>query len=331
MSRGVFAEWQPRYAEHGIPTFPVCGKKPAVRGYLRVGLPASSELAAKFENADAFGFALRPAGIAVVDVDTPDERVLAEALDHYGPTPIVIRSGSGHFQAWYRRQDEGRRIRPDPKLPIDILGTGYVVAPPSAGPRRLYEIIQGTLADLPHLPTLKNRPAGCGDHERAVAPDETRDVGSRNTTLWRHCMAEAHFCDDFDSLLDVARTRNAQFNLPLDDAEVLKAARSAWGYTERGQNLVGRQHVRIAYAVIDELLTNNSDAYLLLTLLLRHNADQTRFPVANAMAEAMPPGGWALKRFRSARSSLLDLGFIVCVRGASSYCGAALYTWGSKR
>jgi hypothetical protein len=40
-SDGIFAEWQPRYAGHGIPTYPVRiigkDKKPAVSNYLKMG------------------------------------------------------------------------------------------------------------------------------------------------------------------------------------------------------------------------------------------------------------------------------------------------------
>ena len=115
-------------------------------------------------------------------------------------------------------------------------------------------------------------------------------------------MREAHDCDDLDDLLDVARTANADCVPPLPDSEVVKLSRSAWEYTERGQNLVGRQHVRISFEVIDHLFAIDLDAYVLLTLLLRHHADRRRFFVANAMAESMPPDGWALKRFRSARA-----------------------------
>ena len=57
---GTFAEWQPRYAERGIATFPVENKKPAVRGYLKVGPDRSRELAKKFARHDTFGFALGP-------------------------------------------------------------------------------------------------------------------------------------------------------------------------------------------------------------------------------------------------------------------------------
>ena len=37
---GLFAEWQPRYAEHRVATFPVEGKRPCVRAWDRVGLRA---------------------------------------------------------------------------------------------------------------------------------------------------------------------------------------------------------------------------------------------------------------------------------------------------
>ena len=102
-------------------------------------------------------------------------------------------------------------------------------------------------------------------------------------------MRAAHHCDDLDDLLDVARTANADCVPPLADAEIVKLARSAWDYTERGENLVGRQHVQVSFEVIDQLLGVDPDAYVLLSLLLRHHADRGHFFVANAMAESMPP------------------------------------------
>jgi hypothetical protein len=153
---GLFAEWQPQYASHGIATFPVRGKKPAVKGYLKLGTQVSEQLALKFANDNAFGFACRCNRIAVLDVDTPDERLLADALTLFGPTPIIVRSGSGNYQAWYRHNGERRHVRPDPSKPIDILGDGYVVAPPSLGGKGPYQIIQGTLDDLDRLPVMRN-------------------------------------------------------------------------------------------------------------------------------------------------------------------------------
>ena len=91
-------------------------------------------LARRFPDCDAFGFRVGArANITVLDIDTPDERVLADALDKHGNTPVVVRSGGGKFQAWYSHNGERRSIRPDRSRPIDILGDGYVVAPPSHG------------------------------------------------------------------------------------------------------------------------------------------------------------------------------------------------------
>jgi hypothetical protein len=115
--RGLFAEWQPIYAEHGIATFPVVidgggGKRPAVKGYLKVGSILSRELAIRFPDNDAFGFALgRSNRITVLDVDTSDERVLSDALAKHGASPLIVRSGSGNWQAWYRHGGESRHVR----------------------------------------------------------------------------------------------------------------------------------------------------------------------------------------------------------------------------
>ena len=324
-STGIFAEWQPRYAEQGIATFPVVGKKPAVRGYQSLGLRASNALATRFSAAGAFGLALKRAGIVVVDVDTTDERVLIEALERHGPSPFVVRSGSGHFQAWYRRQNERRLIRPDTDRPIDILGQGYVVAPPSRGERGSYQMIQGTLDDLARLPGLRNAV------DVTEAPQGAVGTGKRNETLWRHCMAEAIYTDDFDALLDVARTHNYEFSPPLSDAEVAKTARSAWDMTVQGKNWFGSgERVVTTFDEIDGLMRDHPDAFLLLTMLRRHHSIGT-FVVANAMAGIMSSGGWARKRFATARQVLIDIGELVQVRPASKATGPALFRFKGGR
>jgi hypothetical protein len=156
---GAFSEWQPRYAERGIPTFPVIitgkNKKPAISNYMNVGHPASSQFALRFGDVNALGFVLgKHSRITVLDVDTPDERVLADALDRYGKTPVIVRSGSGNHQAWYKHNGETRQIRPLRNRPLDILGDGFVVAPPSRGAKADYRFIQGGLDDLASLPTM---------------------------------------------------------------------------------------------------------------------------------------------------------------------------------
>ena len=299
MTRGLFAEWQPRYAEHGIATFPVRGKVPAIRSYLRLRLPGSRSLVERFADASAFGFAPKPSGIVVVDVDTPRRdraRRYARSVRRHAVRGAL---GRGQLPGLVQADRRGTAHPPDPDVPIDILGDGFVVAPPSLGEKGSIRDHSGLARRSPDPANPEEpTPGRVSDAWLNSSEDEPVGEGHRNRSLWRFCMREAHHCDDLDDLLDVARTANADCLPPLADAEVVRIARSAWDYTERGQNLVGRQHVRISFEVVDQLLGVDPDAYVLLSLLLRHHADRRRFFIANAMAERMPPSGWALKRFR---------------------------------
>lgn len=316
MSAGAFATWQPRYAEMGIATFPVVNKTPAIRGYLKLKPGGSSKLVARFPEATAFGLALKPSGITVVDVDTPNERVLADALARHGDTPFIVQSGSGHFQAWYRGRDEGRSIRPDPGIPIDILGDGFVVAPPSVGEKGTYRIIQGTLNDLAALPSLLNPP----ESRRAFSATQ----GRRNDELWRYCMQQAHYCDNLEALLDVARTANGNCLPPLADVEVVRVAESAWQRTQRGENWFGSGRlVPFTHDELDTLLERSPDAFVLLAVLRRRHWGRNFF-IANAMSAHMP-GRWTEKRLARARRDLVSAGKIEMVRPAGKGRGPAIY------
>jgi len=71
---GVFAEWQPRYAKHGVATFPVQNKRPRIHHWQKAGLLGSSQLAMKFADADAFGFQCGKRNrITLIDIDSRDE------------------------------------------------------------------------------------------------------------------------------------------------------------------------------------------------------------------------------------------------------------------
>lgn len=322
--------WQLQYAARRIATFPVRVsdgvKKPAIRGWQRVGLPASAKLAEKFAGADAFGFCPgRRSGLTILDVDTNDERVLAYALDRHGPTPIVVRSGSGNHQAWYRHNGEKRLIRPEPDTPIDILGSGFVVAPPSRGIKSHYQFILGGLDDLHRLPRLRGLPANVNRRTGTIAPQSTDLIreGVRNRTLWEHCMGAAHHCDDLDALLDVARTRNAEFSPPLPDDEVVKVATSTWRYTVRGENWFGRPGVFFDANVADRFIRTDQDAFILLAFLRANNKPDRVFMVANGLANAL---GWTEKRVARTRNRLLEGKFIGRVSPARQH-RPAWYRW----
>jgi hypothetical protein len=322
--------WQPQYAARRIATFPVRVsdgvKKPAIRGWQHIGLPASAKLAERFAAVDAFGFCPgRRSGLTILDVDTNDERVLAYALVRHGPTPIVVRSGSGNHQAWYRHNGEQRLIRPEPDTPIDILGSGFVVAPPSRGIKWHYQFIRGGLDDLDDLPHLRGLSANVNGQTRTAAPPDTERIreGVRNTDLWNHCMKTARHCDDLDALLDVARTRNAAFSPPLSDDEIVKVATSAWGYTVRGENGFGRPGVFFDANVADRFIRTDQDAFILLAFLRANNKPDRVFMVANGLANAL---GWTEKRVARTRSRLLEGKFIERVSPARQH-RPARYRW----
>ena len=191
---GVFSRWQPEYAAHGIATFPVGEtKKPGIRGWQKVGLNGSAELAEKFTTADALGYVTgRRSNVTVLDIDTTDESVAEDAIDRHGQPIIITRTASGKFHHLYRYNGERRRIRPWPALPIDLLGdNGYALAAPSKIATGSYEIIHGHLDDLDRLTPME------GGAKCVRSPEGHR--GSRLTPTHRSAgcaratAATAHF------------------------------------------------------------------------------------------------------------------------------------------
>ena len=115
----------------------------------------------------------------------------------------------------------------------------------------------------------------------------------------------------------------------LSNDALISTAKSAWRYEKEGRNLVGcGQSVVTPHSVIDELIGENQDAFLLLTLLQRHHWGRS-FALANAMAEQL---GWSRERFAATRTFLETLGFIQLVLPAS-FRSPALYrlgAWGGR-
>src|SRR5262245_48205219 len=143
---GIFSMWQPRYAEHGIATFPVSEtKRPCVRGWHKIGLGYSTTLAKKFVEANALGYVTgRRSNVTVLDIDTDDQRIAEDAIAHHGQPILVTRTASGKLHLLYRYNGERRRLRPWPELPIDVLGdNGFVLEAPSKFAAGSYEIVHG--------------------------------------------------------------------------------------------------------------------------------------------------------------------------------------------
>lgn len=318
---GVFAEWQPAYAEAGIATFPVVietetnRKKPTVGNYQRAGRRASAQWALKFPEVNALGFLCGERnGLTIADIDTPDERVLAEVEARLGRSSIIARTASGKFHVWYRHNGERRKIRaPGFSGPVDILGGGFAVAPPSQGSSGRYEFIQGSLADLDSLPVMRGTFANALPNHSAPA-SEVVGEGGRNQALYFACLREAPFCQSELELRAFALARNQSGSwVPLPDEEVGRTAASAWRcQVERRNGLAGDRYVQIPKPT-HLVLQANPDASFIYGLLKFHHWGRD-FAIANEWRLHLPCGEWSLPRFRAARKFLLDAGLIELVR-----------------
>lgn len=335
MVAGVFGTWQPIYAEAGLATFPVDAeaKKPSVGNPLKAGRNASSQWALKFAEVNALGFACGiRSRITVVDIDDPDENLVADAMGKLGPTPIVVRTASGKHHLWYRHNGEPRSPR---KLarelglsgPVDILGErGFAIAPPSLRGGGTYEWTQGSLADLANLPIMrKSIPAPAND---AIGVAEPSVEGQRNDLLFRACLLAARTASSLAGLLEYAHELNTSGKwpaLPVDEVE--RAAASAWRIQEEGRNLVGKGRAVVLSGDELAILRPNADAMYLYTVL-RENHWGRDFCIANAWADELPCGSWSLRRYKAARHFLLSSGLIGLISRERSGV-AALYQFSS--
>jgi hypothetical protein len=336
---GLYSQFQPRYADLGVTVFPCATsgtKKPLVGNYLKMGTRAAAELAKKFPDANAIGFAAGPRNrITVLDVDIPDRRVLDDAIARHGEPRLIVETASGKYHGYYRHNRERRSIRAwGDELPIDLLGGGLIMAPPSLFNDGQYQIIHGTLDDIRNLTPLhglegrhygdrvqQQQTAGADDRRHS----EKVRQGRRNRWLWEQCMRAAHHCDDIDALIDVARTRNEECEPPLEEHEVMRLAQSAWGYEQRGENRFGQHGAWFPAPEVATLL-NDQDALILLAFLRAYQNRNSTFWIANGLHEHL---GWRRHRLAAARRRLIELGYIVQIQKPRQGANA-LYRWGAS-
>ena len=157
-----FRDWQSQYAAHGIATFPVGpDKRPLMSHWNKIGIRGSAEIARKFSNAGGIACVAGPRNrLTVIDIDGKSEHELKRALDRHGPTPLIARTPSGGHHLYFRWKGEKRKIRPEPGLPVDVLGGGIVILPPTISAKGQYRFVEGTLDDLDRLPVLNGLPPG---------------------------------------------------------------------------------------------------------------------------------------------------------------------------
>ena len=308
------------------PTSGADGKKPLLRGYNKIRItPANvAEYQKKFGAAN-IALVTGLSGINVLDIDEPD--LLPQMRRRFGDSPLIVKTaGRGGFQIYYRSNQHVRLtdLRYTEGLPVEIKAAGsIVIAPPSHNPKtgRNYEFVEGdfsveTLRQLPkmHVEAIYGT-TSAARHRRICE-------GHRNKWLFSACMREAIHCDTFDAVLDVARTRNDECDPVLDDAEVVKVATSAWGYTEKGSNFTGGKGAVILFREeIEDLCKRypGDPFFFSLRLRLEHSARVERgetFALSTpGMEQAGTFDGWSRQNLRTAIKNAIRDGFLKKVSG----------------
>lgn len=314
---GAFADHGQEFLDHGIaviPTGGVDGKRPQVKNWSRIGVSASRNLldSGRFDDANLAFTAGARSKLTVLDVDEPSEKALNVALMRFGESPVIIRTGSGKFQAWFKHNGERRMIRPIKGVELDILGAGIVIAPPSTRPDKAgaaYEFIAGDLDDIDSLPVLENLPVL--DSLKSTGAGIV-EVGRRNSELFRAALRALHSGVTSDNLgAHLIGLNETLLSEPLGAQEVARIASNAINIHERGENWVGEEARATITATELEALGGNADAALLLMKLrAAHGWRQSEpFALAKSYAETL---GWTLPRFKSARSFLAEKKMIRC-------------------
>jgi len=330
---GAFQEIAPELGARGVPVLPTrrdIPSKPMVANGERLTVQAVSKLLQKprFANANAAVTCGPRSRLSIVDVDSPDPVQLDAAIHTFGDTRLIAQTPSGGWHLYYRNAGETRRIKPfGSDVPIDVLGDGLAVLPPSRRPASSdkcggdYRLIQGDWSDLGRLPVMADSIARQDAHSPFKTAPESVRIGSRNRDLFDFLRTIGLKVYDFAPLLGEARKFNAALPEPLDDREVVKTAKSVWGYRGQGR-LYASGGSAMAGVHLDEMaaLNGHGDAYLLLsTLRAIHGWNPEKpFPLANATAGRF---NWTKPRYRAARDALTELGFIECLhpggRGAN--------------
>jgi Bifunctional DNA primase/polymerase, N-terminal/Primase C terminal 1 (PriCT-1) len=326
MTMAAFTDAASAWAAAGIVPLPVYpdGKKTMVKQPGAFGRPAAMGLAAKPRYAAAnLGFFCGSHNrLTVVDIDSPADAELQHALTTYGESPIIVQTPSGGRHVYYAHNDEPRSVRLDKRHPIDMLGGGLVVAPPSVRPSGAsYDWLRGGLADIANGNLPKIRRGALRDNPR-VKPLAGPPVpeGERNAQLFRYCRQIVGYCDDLDQLIDAARTwSNSRCVEPETDAKIVATANSVWKYQG------GRKRVmqNIVEGPLYQQLIADVEVWALYAYLATENGPAAQFMVADGLATAR---GWPRRMVPRARRALLDMGAIKCVRFPRKGV-PALYRW----
>ena len=276
---GAYVEALPTFGEHGIQVYPTRLEAPTVAMVRRPGKFRAREVDPRFADANAALTAGPDNNLTIVDIDASGSYYRNMAEEMFGETAYVVETPSGGAHMGFRHNGERRTIRPFGKnVPIDILGGGTVVVPPStrpagngkcAGEYRFNGDLSGALA------ALRTIPEGLPPEVYRTRPTpDLPSVGERNSKLFRQALSLAAQATSEESFIEGLLIRNERIPDPLPASEVQRIAASVWRYKVEGRLCVpGSRTGFLNLQEITALSTNTSALALLAYLRAHHSAD----------------------------------------------------------
>ena len=357
---GAFPEAVHMFAPLNVAVIPTQADAPSVprmRNGNKLGVRGSLELAKnpRFAEANAGIWTGKRSGITVVDIDSNDPAIIAEAVARFGDTPLKVQTPSGGMHLYFRHNGEPRSIRPFGKeFPVDTLGNGLCVIPPSRRPQTAkksageYRIVEGEPEDIIRLPKLNSnvlpmhartsfRAPAC----RALTETDSKpgsDIGIRNETLFDFCRSVAPTVGSRDELEALALARNAQLDPPLSDEELRRGelrgtVGSVWRYKQKGRLLLPgcEATVRLTRSEFDALDHDNLAMGLLVRFRLSYGAPPGKiFPAPTVPLAKLY--GVRVSRVTVTLDRLIALGFLIRRRKGGNWVGdLSLYSLTSRR
>jgi hypothetical protein len=286
-----------------------------------------------FKFPDADGLACMAGSLTVIDIDArgaEGERLLADVQREVGESRFIVRTGGGGFHAYFRHRGEGRKIRLDPRRPIDLLGGGQIVLPPSTGSKAKYEIIHGTLDDLTALTPIRSAEPALGavcEHEQpapAAFANMQANTGRNNTLFDSLCKEARSLPPTLQAFIDRGRELNQLFGEPMTDSRVINTAKSVFRYVEKGELRTGEHGAWFQRPQV-QALAREPYLFALIGWLKAQNGPEAEFWIANGLAAAHL--GWPTDQLREARNRAKELGWIEMIAQAAKGRNA-LYRWG---
>jgi hypothetical protein len=324
----AFAEALEIFAGQNIPVIPTRGDaphKPMVLHPDKFGVQATVKLGGnpKFIAANAAIWTGPRSRLTVVDVDSPDPAVTAEAIKIFGDSPLKVRTPSGGVHLYFRNGGEGRRCRPFGRgFPLDVLGEGLAVVPPStraAIGKKLaggYTVLEGDLRALGGLPPLRSdglpkRAKSATNPQERTRNDfcKLREGDGRDNALFDLTRQLARDCISEAELIQAVITENAKLADPLPVTIAMDKARRVWGYKLEGRLLAAGSRVMLGTGEEWARCAPYAPAWVMLShLRMTHGHSDGMFAI---VPEAIGPSlSMSHMTVRKARDWLLAQGLI---------------------